>query len=551
MELSKYGTARSSSYSCSAIFRDLVIICLLFLTTIRADSVLFRSNEYSTGALGYGPFQSYFSANYTPAEWNFVVPVNESANAPSLTSGYIFSAPRGASVLREGAAIYDQSGSLVWDGSIYGQTLSFSIVTYLGEPHIILWTGTSSSAGVGFGYDILLNSKYQLVANFTTVNIEGETGTTLADFHEAQITSNNTALMTAYPINALDLTSIDGPEEGFILDSAMQELNISSNEPLFTWLASDHVNITECYNTPGTGGGSVSEAFDYFHMNSIEKDDEGNYLISSRHCWTVYYLDGTNGDILWKMGGKDSSFTMGSGTNFSWQHHARWVEKNDSYATMTLFDNAGEFGQQQEQMSRGLYLGLNFTNMTVELLTEFLPWNQSISQSQGSVQLQPNGNFLVGFGQLPWTGEYTPEGDLLWTAQFGVGDVESYRALRYNWSGAPTDSPSIALVTASSSNLLSAHASWNGATEIVKWELYGASDSSGTGSISLYNKTRSGFETTITVSNSYSHYAVRAIGKGNQVLGSSDFVSSSDAVRVAGRSVFAVISACIVLVLLS
>ncbi|KAJ3711412.1 ASST-domain-containing protein [Lentinula raphanica] len=396
MELSKYGTARSSSYSCSAIFRDLVIICLLFLTTIRADSVLFRSNEYSTGALGYGPFQSYFSANYTPAEWNFVVPVNESANAPSLTSGYIFSAPRGASVLREGAAIYDQSGSLVWDGSIYGQTLSFSIVTYLGEPHIILWTGTSSSAGVGFGYDILLNSKYQLVANFTTVNIEGETGTTLADFHEAQITSNNTALMTAYPINALDLTSIDGPEEGFILDSAMQELNISSNEPLFTWLASDHVNITECYNTPGTGGGSVSEAFDYFHMNSIEKDDEGNYLISSRHCWTVYYLDGTNGDILWKMGGKDSSFTMGSGTNFSWQHHARWVEKNDSYATMTLFDNAGEFGQQQEQMSRGLYLGLNFTNMTVELLTEFLPWNQSISQSQGSVQLQPNGNFLVG-----------------------------------------------------------------------------------------------------------------------------------------------------------
>ncbi|KAJ3754730.1 ASST-domain-containing protein [Lentinula raphanica] len=549
MELSKYGTARSSSYSCSAIFRDLVIICLLFLTTIRADSVLFRSNEYSTGALGYGPFQSYFSANYTPAEWNFVVPVNESANAPSLTSGYIFSAPRGASVLREGAAIYDQSGSLVWDGSIYGQTLSFSIVTYLGEPHIILWTGTSSSAGVGFGYDILLNSKYQLVANFTTVNIEGETGTTLADFHE--ITSNNTALMTAYPINALDLTSIDGPEEGFILDSAMQELNISSNEPLFTWLASDHVNITECYNTPGTGGGSVSEAFDYFHMNSIEKDDEGNYLISSRHCWTVYYLDGTNGDILWKMGGKDSSFTMGSGTNFSWQHHARWVEKNDSYATMTLFDNAGEFGQQQEQMSRGLYLGLNFTNMTVELLTEFLPWNQSISQSQGSVQLQPNGNFLVGFGQLPWTGEYTPEGDLLWTAQFGVGDVESYRALRYNWSGAPTDSPSIALVTASSSNLLSAHASWNGATEIVKWELYGASDSSGTGSISLYNKTRSGFETTITVSNSYSHYAVRAIGKGNQVLGSSDFVSSSDAVRVAGRSVFAVISACIVLVLLS
>ncbi|KAJ3793157.1 ASST-domain-containing protein [Lentinula aff. detonsa] len=549
MKLSRTTTARFL-YSSYTISRGFVPLFLLFLSFVRGDSVLFRSTEYSTGALGYGPYQSYFSANYTPAEWNFVVPVNDSANAPSLSTGFIFSAPRGASVLREGAAIYDQSGSLIWDGSIYGQTLSFSVVTYLGEPHIILWTGTVTSAGVGTGYDILLNSKYELVANFTTVNIQGETGQTLADLHEAQITSNNTALMTAYPVNSLDLSSIDGPEQGYILDSAMQELNISSNEPLFTWIASEHVNITECYNTPGTGGGSVDEAFDYFHINAIEKDDEGNYLISSRHCWTVYYLDGTNGDILWKMGGKNSSFTMGNGTSFSWQHHARWIEKNDTYGTMTLFDNAGQYGQQQEQMSRGLYLGLNFTNMTVELLTEFLPWNQSISQSQGSVQLQPNGNFLVGFGQLPWTGEYTPDGDLLWTAQFGVGDVESYRALRYNWTGTPTDSPSIDLVSASTSNLLSVHASWNGATGIVKWELYGASDSSGSNSISLYNQTKSGFETTITISNAYSHYAVRAIGKSNQVLGSSDFVSSS-AIRLGGKFALALLSASVVLGLLS
>ncbi|KIK66617.1 hypothetical protein GYMLUDRAFT_69778 [Collybiopsis luxurians FD-317 M1] len=367
---------------------------LYLFPTVWGDSVLFHSNEYFTGALGYGPYQSFFSANSTPAEWNFVVPVNQSA-AQNLSPGYIFSAPRGASVLRQGAVIYDQTGSLVWDGSSYGQTLSFSVVTYLNEPHIILWTGESNSTGVGSGYDILLNSNYEVVANFTT-NIQGQTGPALADFHEAQISANNTALMTSYMFKSLDLSPIQGPQQGWILDSAMQELNISSNDPIFTWIASDHVNITECYNTPGTGGGSISESFDYFHINSIEKDDSGNYLVSSRHCWTVYYLDGQTGDIIWRMGGKNSSFNMGNGTQFSWQHHARWVEQNDTYATMTLFDNAGMFGQQQEQMSRGLYLGLNFTNKSVELLAEFLPWNQSISQSQGSVQIQPNGNFLVG-----------------------------------------------------------------------------------------------------------------------------------------------------------
>ncbi|KAE9404723.1 hypothetical protein BT96DRAFT_813147 [Gymnopus androsaceus JB14] len=372
-----------------------VALCLSLLLTVRGDSVLFRSNEYSTGALGFGPYQSFFSADFTPAEWNFVVPVNESAGAPSLSSGYIFSAPRGASVVQQGAAIYDQAGSLVWDGSVYGQTLAFSVVTYLGEPHIILWTGTANASGVGSGYNILLDSSYEVVANFT-VNLEGPTGPTLADFHEAQITTNNTALMTAYQASPYDLSPLDGPTDGWILDSVMQELNITSNEPIFTWIASEHVNATECYNTFGTGGGSVAEAFDYFHINSIEKDSYGNYLISSRHCWAVYYLDGTSGDVIWSMGGKNSSFTMGNGTSFSWQHHARWVDLNETYATMTLFDNAGEFGQQQESMSRGLYLGVDFTNMNVELLMEFVPHNASISQSQGSVQIQPNGNFLVG-----------------------------------------------------------------------------------------------------------------------------------------------------------
>ena len=87
--------------------------------------------------------------------------------------------------------------------------------------------------------------------------------------------------MTAYQASPYDLSPLDGPTDGWILDSVMQELNITSSklswclmlasisttaldEPIFTWIASEHVNATECYNTFGTGGGSVAEAFDYF-----------------------------------------------------------------------------------------------------------------------------------------------------------------------------------------------------------------------------------------------------------------------------------------------
>lgn len=61
-----------------------------------------------------------------------------------------------------------------------------------------------------------------------------------------------------------------------------------------------------------------------------------------------------------------------------------------------VFDNGGEYGEYDESSSRGLYLALNFTSMTVELLQDFIPYNYTVSESQGSVQLQPNGNFLVG-----------------------------------------------------------------------------------------------------------------------------------------------------------
>ncbi|KAI3604433.1 hypothetical protein WG66_008194 [Moniliophthora roreri] len=289
--------------------------------------------------------------------------------------------------------------------------------------------------------------------------------------------------------------------------------------------------------------------FNKGHVNSIEKDDFGNYLISSRHCSTLYYLDGTNGNIIWRLGGHDSSFTMGTGTEFSFQHDARWISLNDTAGRLrsvsgengsihsaddfkySLFDNAGMYGVYNEESARGLVIDLDFSAMAANLVQDYIPYIHVVSESQGSVQLQPNGDVLIGWGSMPWLAEYSSTGDLVWCTQFGATtDVSGYRTLRYNWTGYPTTTPSIQLVGGGASALLSIHASWNGATEINKWELLGASDESGSGAMSLYNRTRTGYETTITVStknNAYSHFAMRAIDRNNQPLGRSNFVSGA------------------------
>ncbi|KAL0571284.1 hypothetical protein V5O48_010675 [Marasmius crinis-equi] len=499
---------------------------------VRGDSVLFMSNEYALGVLGDAPYQIYFSSDFTPAAWNFAVPHNRTT--PS-TPGYLFMAPRGTSIQQYGAVIYDESGQMVWNGNQYGEAMSFQVVTYKGEPHIVLWSGIwrQGFIGVGYGFNILLNQAYEVVANYTT-DLDSDTGKTLADLHETQVTSNNTGLMTAYPYKSMDLSPYGGPTSGWLMDSAAQEVNITSErilrdfvgEALWTWRASEHEDPSNCYPI-GSNGKDVNNPWDFFHINSIEKDDDGNFLISSRHCSTIYYLSGADGHIIWRLGGVKTSFEMGDGTNFSFQHDARWLTKDQKNATMSLFDNAGMSGVHNESTARGLILGLDFENMKATLIQAFIPWNPSVSESQGSVQVQPNGNVLIGWGQNPWVAEYNSSGALIWTTQFGVNNVQGYRALRYNWTGTPSTSPSLEIVQGKSS-LLSVYASWNGATEINKWELLGSTSSDGTSPVSLYNKTKGGFETTITVGASnlekYSHFAVRAIDRRNQPLGRSDFV---------------------------
>jgi hypothetical protein len=202
----------------------------------------------------------------------------------------------------------------VWDGSLdgYTQTMAYSVQEYQNKPVLAIWQGQFNAGGYGFGYNLLLNQSYQVVANVTT-DLTG----LAADIHEFQITANDTALLSAYNATALDLTPYGGSADGYILDGLFQEVDIATGKGLFTWKALDHVDPTECYVSPGDTGTEASP-WDYFHINSVEKDFRGNYLVSSRHCHTAYYLDGTNGNILWRLGGKNSTFT-GPGSEFYYQ----------------------------------------------------------------------------------------------------------------------------------------------------------------------------------------------------------------------------------------
>ena len=53
-----------------------------------------------------------------------------------------------------------------------------------------------------------------------------------------------------------------------------------------------------------------STPWDWFHINAVHLDTDGNLLIDARDTWTTYKVTATPGKIVWQLGGKASTFTI-------------------------------------------------------------------------------------------------------------------------------------------------------------------------------------------------------------------------------------------------
>jgi hypothetical protein len=373
---------------------------------------------------------------------------------------------------------------------------------------LTFWQGWVVPPGYGLGKDMILDHTYKTVATVSAGHGYS------ADLHEFQITPQGTALITIYAKVNADLRSIGGPRNGTLLDSIIQEVNIATGQVVWEWHAYGHVHLSESY-----GGKPGSKPWDFFHINSIQQLPNGNLLISARHMWAVYEIDKHTGRLPVVIGGKHSSFTMGPGTNFEWQHHAH-LNGN----TLTVFDNGAGIGQISESQSRALRINLNFTTKRATLARAYTNSPALRGSSQGSVQDLPDGNTFVGWGNAPYFTEFDHSGRQVFSLHFGA-PKQSYRGYRFQWWGQPDATQSPPAIAVSNASL-TVYASWDGATTVASWQVLAGSTPSALQPVTQVAKTS--FETAIPVSsNDGPYFAVEALDSGGHVLGTSATVEAS------------------------
>ncbi|MDQ3194251.1 MAG: aryl-sulfate sulfotransferase [Bacteroidota bacterium] len=258
-----------------------------------------------------------------------------------------------------------------------------------------------------------LDSQYNLIDSFYTGNGY------ITDGHELQILSNGHALLMSYDPQIVDMSQlVPGGNSKAIVDGLIiQEIDVNKNV-VFQWRSWDHIRITDAIHEDLTAA-----YVDYVHGNAIERDNDGNILICSRHLSEITKINRTTGDIIWRLGGVSNQFTfVNDSIGFSYQHDIRRLPNGN----ITLYDN----GNFRGRFSRAVEYQLDEINKTATLVWQYRNTPDLYGFAMGSAQRLPGGNTLICWGSAnPNITEVTPQGTKALEMTLPQG-IYTYRAFK-------------------------------------------------------------------------------------------------------------------------
>ena len=182
---------------------------------------------------------------------------------------------------------------------------------------LVFWEGDFTGTGYGHGAVNLLNSSYHLVHKVTLT--EGYFNTGLdheveshIDYHEGIVENDKKALLVAAAnITQADLRSVGGPEEGWVIDGLIYDIDIETNKVLFRWSAVEHIDQIpfKLSQRPLLDTGtSEKNPWDFFRVSSTVRYGD-DYLISWDYGCSVLHI-ARNGSVAWNLNVSGLSFSI-------------------------------------------------------------------------------------------------------------------------------------------------------------------------------------------------------------------------------------------------
>ncbi|PNS14555.1 Isotrichodermin C-15 hydroxylase [Sphaceloma murrayae] len=447
-----------------------------------------------------------------------------------IAPGYWFVSPydkwKSAPIRREympyqvGPHIYDGDGNLIWSGAhvnhnrVIHEFRPYDDGVKIGTTYILRPTYEQRNIGERAMY-VVMDDRFR-----TTATIVANTSNLFElNGHELKMIDKGRKALT------LSSTPKALVREGGLtvhyLNDCVVEWAMPSGDRLFEWCALDHgVEPEETFEKRRMT--SEESPWDFMHTNSVDKFDNGDYLISARFTNTLYRISGTDKSIVWRLGGKTSDFVMDF--SFSSQHHATVISSNESTVVLTVLDNAsGEVWRNRDtaETSSALMVALYTSErpMRAKLLYRWKRPDGGLTRKRGNVNILPNGNVWIGWSEQSYLSEHTMDGRLLLEAKWTSTRFSTYRAFKGAFIGRPTEAPALKAFQydTGDDSLIMIYVSWNGDTEVSSWQFLGYSVDSDT-VVAIDTVPRTGFETSLSASGIWDRvYAVGLDTSGHEL----------------------------------
>ncbi len=432
-----------------------------------------QTGTVTSASVPSGPPQSAFPGDLTlPKD---IPHYTVSKTSPDTGEGYIFLAPFywGKSTVGSYLLILDNQGQIVYYQSVANDLAAFDFKE-LPNGQLSFYDQKDSTIDV-------MNSNYQTVSTYQAQNGYN------ADLHDSLILPTGYAFLMSYDTETVDMSKVvqGGKNNAAVTGLVIQEIDPSKNV-IFEWRSWDHFSFTDSTSS------LTDQQIDLVHGNGIALTSDGNLILSSRNLSEITKIDLQTGNIIWRLGGKANMFKFTNDQGFAFQHNIAELPNGD----ITLFDNHGT--DQNPLASRGVEYKIDEAHKTVTKVWEFTPTPPMFTDYMGDTQRLPDGNTFMGWGNSYTASgfvygsiiEITPSNQTVFELALDQPYV-SYRAFRAPWQGAPLTPPALAFKQDASG--LTLGYSWNGATNVASWRVYGGNSPQSLSQVD--RQAKNGFET--------------------------------------------------------
>ncbi|MFL6060835.1 MAG: aryl-sulfate sulfotransferase [Marmoricola sp.] len=366
-----------------------------------------------------------YSVMYLPAGFPKLTVTTRAAGLDpelvALTLNGFEPTPQGGTPLPAFEAIVDRNGVPVYAAATGPQTLD---LRQQPDGELTVSRATTAAGHTGTAL-VTLDDQMQ-----ETSRLDVKAPLTNTDGHDAVKLADGSTILLGYEPN-----SVTGKT-----DATIQKVD-AAGEVTFSWSSSALVGESVASSqAQGVSG-------DYAHVNSVQSVEDDDLIVSFRDLSAVLRIatvahDGYQpGDIIWKLGGRDSSFTfvgdaLGGPCG---QHTANELANGD----IMVFDNgtSGLCVNQADPTGPTLNRGstrvaeyhLDTTAHTATLVWSYDP-SATYASFAGSARRLADGDTLIGWADYrgALATEVDAEGTVVWnvTAPAGTGGHKSYATYR-------------------------------------------------------------------------------------------------------------------------